>query len=406
MVARDRYVYKNGKIYGEHSRKPLKYEKLEGCHNNYQITRNDKVKIFLKQSEGRSDYADVISKRICDALNIKCANCELVYMQDFPQDKEEKLLTFEEYVEFCKQNFNITNENQLKQTYEDYCKQFKSDHTKTAVLSYDYQMVEPYKSAKIIRLSDLVEAYCSITGSEGTIAIETYVKIAKELCDRKSKVGKALRKKLKLKNNIELSQFFDLDLKKIALLGYATCQMDMRSYNIHLAVVKTSKGYQLEVAPLFDNGESFNLSDIDSDRDVTKLDIDLMNNSSGNYGNQITLTENVSRDAQEQLVSLAQEIIVNPELAKYYDALRWLDIESICDKENVGEDNFDIVKHCVVSIFNERMKLLQQEVQRQQQKETQLDDTEIKTQSNNQVHTQQIEFSDEFNKEEDLGFGL
>ena len=41
---------------------------------------------------------------------------------------------------------------------------------------------------------------------------------------------------------------------------------------------------------------------------------------------------------------------------------------------------------------------MQQEVQRQQQKETQLDDTETKSQLNNQVHTQQIEFSDEFNK--------
>ena len=405
MVARDRYVYKNGKIYGENSKKPLKYIKLEGCHNNYQIITNSKVKGFLKQSDGRSDYADVISKRICDELKIKCADCELVYIQDFPQLEEKELMTFEEYVDYCKSHFTISDENKLKQYYEDYSKEFEKQRTKTAVLSYDYQSKEPYKSASIIRLSELIDAHSELTNGNGTYAIETYVKIAQELCNSKSKIGKILRKKLKLKNNIELSQFFDLDLKKIALLGYATCQMDMRSHNIHLAVVKTSKGYQLEVAPLFDNGESFNLSSI-GDAHLNKADVDITNLGSSSYGNPLTLTEDVTVDGTEQLTSLAQEITVNPELAKYYDALRWLDIESICDKENVGEDDFDIVKHCVVSIFNERMNLLKQEVQRQQQKETQLDDTEIKTQSNNQVHTQQIEFSDEFNKGDDLEFGL
>ena len=406
MVARDRYIYKKGKIYKENGRKPLKYVKLEGCHNNYQITTNGKIKAFLKQSEGRSDYADVISKDICDALNIKCADCELVYLQDFPQLEEKELMTFEEYVDYCKSHFTVSDENKLKQYYDDYSKEFEKQRTKTAVLSYDYQSQEPYKSASIIRLSELVDAYSELTGGNGTYAIETYVKMAQELCNPKSKIGKKLRKKFKLKNNIQLSQFLDLDFKKIALLGYTTCQMDMRSHNIHLAVIKTSKGYELEIAPLFDNGESFNLSSIYEDVHTSKTDVDITNLGSNSYGNPLTLTEDVTIDGTEQLTSLAQEIISNPELAKYYDALRWLDIESICDKENVGEENFDIVKHCVVSIFNERINLLQQEVQRLQQKEKSSEINETHIQTNNQIVAQQFETNDTLVQKDEIELSL
>ena len=171
MNNRDIYIYKNGKIYSPHNQKPLKYNKLEGCHNNYQISFNNKTFGYLKQSMGFADYADVISKRICDEIKIDCAECELVYMYNFPQGENDTLLSYEEHVEFCKSHFNITDENTLRQSYEDYCNQFKINHEKPALISYDYQNEQPYKSAKIINLGELVTVYCEVTGNPSTIAI-------------------------------------------------------------------------------------------------------------------------------------------------------------------------------------------------------------------------------------------
>lgn len=402
MELRDNYIYRNKKIYQEGKKKPLKFVKLNGCHNNYQLTINgSKINAFLKQSIGASDYADVVSKRLCDELNIKCAECELVNMTDFPQENEEQKMEFDAYVEFCKDHFGITDLNKLKKSYKDYSKKFEGIETKHAILSYDYKCVEPYKSAKIIKLDELVHAYSSITEQDGTFAIESYVNIAKELCDSKSQVGKELRKRLKLKNNIELSQFFDLDLKKIALLGYATCQMDMSSQNMHLALIKTKKGYRLEVAPLFDNGESFNLDSVNHKQISTTDDVEYATTNTSNYGNALTLKETDTRDAESQLVSLAEEIINNPELEKYYDILQWLNIEDLCNKENIGEKGFDAVKHTIVKIYNERISLLQQEIKKQQEKNISTQTIQQPNIKNKKVRTKQVALDKEIINEEE-----
>ncbi|MBE6123969.1 MAG: hypothetical protein E7184_00295 [Erysipelotrichaceae bacterium] len=359
---REVFVYSNGKIYKEGSKKPLKHKKLLGCHNNYQITLSNSCDVFLKQGTGASDYADVISKSLCDEVGVKCADCDLVLMKDFPQVDEKKKMNFEEYKDFCKSNFHIEDINKIEQYYNNYLAIMEKERVHNAVVSYDYKIDEPYNNAQIIKLDELVCAYCNVTGSDGTYAIETYNKIANELVSD-SVIGKKLRKQLKIKKHVDLSSDFDLDLKKIALLGYATCQMDMSSHNLHLALIRNGKNYKLEVAPLFDNGESFNLASL-NDENLTKEDVDAINSTSKEYGNALTLKESANMNAHQQLIDLAEEMRLNPELYEFYKKLKSVDIEHICDKE-IDKQDLDVVKHAVISVYEERMFLLEQEYNRQ-----------------------------------------
>ena len=74
--------------------------------------------------------------------------------------------------------------------------------------------------------------------------------------------GKSLRKELGFKDNITISPSLCDDLKKIVVFGFVTGQIDMKQDNIHLVVRKSGKGFEISAGPLFDNGESFNLSSI------------------------------------------------------------------------------------------------------------------------------------------------
>ena len=383
-TVREVYNFSNNKIFKEGNRKPLKFKKLEGCHNNYEVMLPNGVKAFLKEGYGCTDYADVISKRICDAVGIECAECELAIMQDFPSEKEISLMSFDEHSQFCEKNFGITDKTKLEESYFHYLEQYRQEKYKPALLSYDYCYREPYKSSQIINLDKLVTKYCDMTNTENTFAIESFVKIAEIFTDKNNKLGKKLRKELKVKDNIELSPNFDLELKKIAVLGYVTCQTDMTRNNLHLALVKNKKGYELQVAPLFDNGESFNLSSIERNKELSSYDVDQINSTSVSYGNSLVLTEGEGKDAEKQVESIAREIIKNPELSNFFNKLQNLDIADMCEKENIGERDFDIIKYSVVSIYNQRVNSLTNEIQKQISNDIEYTDTYEETMNINQ----------------------
>lgn len=207
-------------------------------------------------------------------------------------------------------------------------------------------------------LSDLVQTYCKVTGEEGTFAIDTYNKIVNEFVDPNSEIGKQMRKHLKIKKNLDLSPDFDLNLKKIALFGYATCQIDMSYYNLHIALIKDKNGYNVDVAPLFDNGESFNLSSfydeysMDNAKDVVE--------SSEEYSNALTLTESSGLYINRQLDDLVDELLCNPGLRDFYEKLKHVDIESVCKKASIHEPEYEFIQYSVMSIFEKRMAILEQ----------------------------------------------
>lgn len=359
---RDVFVYKNGKIYKDGTGKPLKSSKILGCHNNYKLAISKKCDVFLKESVGASDYADVICKRICDEVGIECAENDLVIMKDFPSPGDKDMLSFEEYVEFCKSNAHINDMDKIKEFYNNYLENYEKTKIRHALISYDYTKEAPYDNAKIIVLSDLVNTYSKVTGNDGTFAIETYNKIVNEFVDPDSEIGKQMRQHLKIKKNLTLSSDFDLNLKKIALFGYVTCQIDMSYYNLHIALIKDKKGYNVDVAPLFDNGESFNLSSfydeysMENAKDVVE--------SSEEYSNALTLKESSGMYINKQLDDLVDELLCNPGLKDFYEKLKSLDIESICDKESVQEPEYEYIKYAVTSIFEKRMDALEKAYQK------------------------------------------
>lgn len=355
---RDVFVYKNGKIYKDGTGKPLKSSKILGCHNNYKLAISKNCDVFLKESIGASDYADVICKKLCDEVGIECAENDLVIMKDFPSFDDKEMLSFEEYVEFCKSNAHISDMEKIKAFYNNYLENYEKSKIKHALISYDYTKESPYDDAKIIVLSDLVHTYCKVTGEEGTFAIDTYNKIVNEFVDPNSEIGKQMRKHLKIKKKLVLSPDFDLNLKKIALFGYATCQIDMSCYNLHIALIKDKNGYNVDVAPLFDNGESFNLSSfydeysMDNAKDVVE--------SSEEYSNALTLTESSGLYINRQLDDLVDELLCNPGLRDFYEKLKRVDIESVCKKASIHEPEYEFIQYSVMSIFEKRMAILEQ----------------------------------------------
>ncbi|MBE5736067.1 MAG: hypothetical protein E7356_01735 [Clostridiales bacterium] len=354
------------KMFTDYSHKPLKHKSLNGCHNNYEVQLGKSI-AFLKEANGCVDYGDYICMKMCEIVDLPCAEMEMVYLQGFPRENEERLLSFEEHCAEIRKisSFKSNDEEYLRQSYAHYEKMYHARNMplRAGVLSYDYKELPEFRDiSKAISISTITEAYAQLTGTEAPMSIDGYMQILDELTNGNSKMGKSLRKQLGLKDNINLSPTLCDDLKKYVVFGFVTGQIDMKQDNIHLVVRKSGKGFEISAGPLFDNGESFNLSSIervdaiDDPERATDYALDL----GRNMANRVSLTENSGVDYDKQLEEIASEIASNPQIAQFYGQLKSINIDQILTQIPSREAEYHMVCKMVKGIYSSRISAIEQ----------------------------------------------
>lgn len=381
------------KMFSDYSHKPLKYKSLNGCHNNYEVLLG-KSTAFLKEANGCVDYGDYVCMKLCELVDLPCAEMEMVYLQGFPCENEERLLSFDEHCAEIRKisSFKSNDEEYLRQTYANYEKRYHARNMplRAGVLSYDYKGLSEFGDiSNAMPISTITESYAQLTHANAPMSIDGYMQILDELSKSNSKLGKSLRKKLGLKGNLNLSSTLCEDLKKYVVFGFVTGQIDMKQDNIHLVTRKSGKGYEISVGPLFDNGESFNLSSIeradaidDPDR-ATESALDL----GRKLPNRISLTENSDMNYEKQLEEITREIASNPRIANFYNKLKGINIDQILTQIPYREAEYHIVCKMVKGIYSSRISAIEQLLTKQTITEN-INETEKQVDFNHSINSQ------------------
>lgn len=361
---KDNRVYINNRLVDN-----VSYEGYtDGMRNKVKLIKDGRIIGFLKSSKVAgddyySDYAELATKKICALMGIKCADCVLVDVDGLPKTSQE-LLAEKKSEEFIKTLPPEKQEIARKHREE----QAKLTAKQKGVLSYNYLEYKKYKGNKRLNLSQVCDVYKEVTGNEMPSSVNGYVAMINVI-----KENKEFAEKLGLDGNILIDENFRYEFLKLAMLSFFTGQLDMTKYNIDLCVIDTPDGSRVEIAPLYDNSESFGLSTIVRKLDYSSDDFEYYKNDLVNmidsYGSQLTVREGTSLDVNDQIAELADVLQKDPMAGEIFNKFKSIDIGSLVDELDTGELGFDLVRLAIEEFYNARVKSVEKVLEATNDKE-------------------------------------
>ena len=168
---KDNRVYINNRLVDN-----VSYEGYpDGMRNKVKLIKDGRIIGFLKSSnvagdDYYSDYAELATKKICDLMGIKCADCVLVDVDGLSKTSQE-LLAEKKSEEFIK----TLSPEQQKIARKHREEQAKLTAKQKGVLSYNYLEDKKYKGNKRLNLSQVCDVYKEVTGNEMPSSVNGYV---------------------------------------------------------------------------------------------------------------------------------------------------------------------------------------------------------------------------------------
>ena len=362
---RDKFVLKNNKVYGNDMLlNGLTYEYgQEGMRNKVALIRKGKTVGFLKSSsvigvDYYSDYAEIVTKIICDLVGIKCADVLLVDIEGLPKTAEQIELEKKEDEKSMEIFSSLSIEEQL--AAERFIERQRTlRNQQKGVLSYNYLNDDKYKTCQKLNMATLCEKFNQFTEEDVPSSAEGYMNIIKFLHNN-TEFCQSLGF-----NNIYYDENLKYDFLALSMLSFFTGQLDMTKYNIDLLISKTAKGYKVELAPLFDNGESFGLSVITRKENFSQEDYDYYSEETiksvmSIYPSRLPIKEETQESPEDQAKEIADYISTDPMAMQIYNQFKSINIDKIVDSLDIGEPNFDIIGCAIKTFYTTRLQSVEQ----------------------------------------------
>ena len=362
-MVRQNFELKNNNVYTNNLKvNDLTFEpEIKGMRKKVKLMLNGQTIAYLKSNniagtDYMSDYAEVASKKICDLVGIKCAETLLANITGIHKSQseiEQEKLENEKSEAFLATLPPSVQEQARKHRAEQNLA--KAKQPQKGVLSYNYLAEKRYRDCQVLNVADLCENFNKITGRNQPSSANGYMSMLKNLQENTE-----FAKSMGINENFVLDENLKSDFIKLSMFSYFTGQSDMTKYNIDVVLINTPQGKKLELAPLYDNSESFGLSGVESKNDINQEEIDYVKNSISETINlsdtsKLTIKEQTPLDITEQAKELADVIHKDPLAKEIYEKFKNIDIESVVNELNVDESSFEIVNFAITELFSTRM---------------------------------------------------